>query len=174
MEAGLKGKSSKMRRSCAEFQVFRIYKFTVYVNPNPHCLKAITKLTASGWKEILQPGHPLHSGVNDPAETVSAGSLALLKFEYCRFSRRIRGYMRNGLRPWIRALCGVDWWKKNKGRKSCATFPLKLDARGSRFFDFFGFSISCSLQLMGKTILRLKYKRCFSLFPCLPMRKWVF
>jgi hypothetical protein len=43
--------------------------------------------------------------------------------------------------------------------------------RGSRFWDFFGFSISYSLQLMGKTILRLKYKRCFSLFSCLPMPK---
>jgi hypothetical protein len=47
-------------------------------------------------------------------------------------------------------------------------------SRGSRFWNFFGFSISYSLQLMGKTILRLKYKRCFSLFSCLPMRKWVF
>jgi hypothetical protein len=28
--------------------------------------------------------------------------------------------------------------------------------RGSRFLDFFGFSISYSLQLMGKIILRLK------------------
>jgi hypothetical protein len=31
-----------------------------------------------------------------------------------------------------------------------------IGIRGSRFLDFFGFSISYSLQLMGKTILRLK------------------
>jgi hypothetical protein len=39
-------------------------------------------------------------------------SLTLLKFEYCIFSRRIRGHLRKGFRPWIRALGGVDWWKK--------------------------------------------------------------
>jgi hypothetical protein len=31
-----------------------------------------------------------------------------------------------------------------------------LYSRGSRFLDFFGFSISYSLQLMGKIILRIK------------------
>jgi hypothetical protein len=29
-----------------------------------------------------------------------------------RLSRRIRSHMRNGCIPWIRALGGVDWWKK--------------------------------------------------------------
>jgi hypothetical protein len=43
----------------------------------------------------------------------------------------------------------------------------------SREVDFW-FTISYSLQLMVKIILRLKLKRCFSLFSCLPMRKWVF
>jgi hypothetical protein len=32
-----------------------------------------------------------------------------MKFEYCR---RILGHMQNGLSPWLRALGGVDWWKK--------------------------------------------------------------
>jgi hypothetical protein len=43
---------------------------------------------------------------------VSVDSMTLLKFEYCRFSRWIRGHMQNGYRPWIRALGGVDSWKK--------------------------------------------------------------
>jgi hypothetical protein len=40
-------------------------------------------------------------GVIDLAEMVSAGSLTPLKrkFDYNRFSRRIRGHMRNGYRP---------------------------------------------------------------------------
>jgi hypothetical protein len=40
------------------------------------------------------------------------GSLTPLKFDYNQFSRRIRGHMRNGFRPRIRALGRVDWWKK--------------------------------------------------------------
>jgi hypothetical protein len=55
------------------------------------------------------------SGAIDPAETISAGSLIPLKFEYCRFCRRILGHMQNGR---------VDWWKKTEGRKSRATVPL--------------------------------------------------
>jgi hypothetical protein len=31
-----------------------------------------------------------------------------------KFSRRIRHQMRNGFRPWIRDLGGVDWWKKSR------------------------------------------------------------
>jgi hypothetical protein len=43
--------------------------FLIYIhfNPNPHWFKAITKLTASGWKEPLLP-HPLHSTVGGAGE----------------------------------------------------------------------------------------------------------
>jgi hypothetical protein len=59
-----------------------------------------------------------------------------------------------------------------KGLNIFAIFLLSgMPSRGSQFLDFFGCSISYSLQLMGKTILRLKSKRRFSLFSCLPMRK---
>jgi hypothetical protein len=34
------------------------------------------------------------------------------KFEYNRFSRRIRSHMRNGFREWIRALGGIVRWNK--------------------------------------------------------------
>jgi hypothetical protein len=34
-----------------------------------------------------------------------------------RFARRILSHMRNGFSPWIRALGGDDWWKKNRGSK---------------------------------------------------------
>jgi hypothetical protein len=43
---------------------------------------------------------------------ISAVSMTPLKFEYNRFSRRIRSHMRNGFRAWIRALGGIVWWKK--------------------------------------------------------------
>jgi hypothetical protein len=39
------------------------------------------------------------SGTNYPAETVSEGPLTTLIFQYYRFSRRIRGQMRDGLGP---------------------------------------------------------------------------
>jgi hypothetical protein len=39
-------------------------------------------------------------------------------------SRRIRSHMRNGFSLWVRALGGVDWWKKTRGRKSRDTVPL--------------------------------------------------
>jgi hypothetical protein len=35
---------------------------------------------------------------SDPPETISAWLVTPLKFEYCRFSWRIRVHMRNGLR----------------------------------------------------------------------------
>jgi hypothetical protein len=60
------------------------------------------------------------SVVNDPAETVSARSLTTLKFEYCRFSRRIRGHMRNVLTPWIGL---ID--EKNRGSKISCNCPFK-------------------------------------------------
>jgi hypothetical protein len=52
------------------------------------------------------------SGVNDTAEIVSAVSMTSLKFEYNRFSRRIRSHMLDGFRAWIRVLGGIVWWKK--------------------------------------------------------------
>jgi hypothetical protein len=52
-------------------------------------------------------------------------------------------------------------WSLASGEQGYS-YLVGLYTRGSRFLDFFGFSISYSLQLMGKTILRLKYKRCFS------------
>jgi hypothetical protein len=62
-------------------------------------------------------------GVNDTAEichfaitVILAVSMTPLKFEYNRFSRRIRSHMRNGFRPWTRALGGIVWWK-NRGSK---------------------------------------------------------
>jgi hypothetical protein len=38
-----------------------------FLNPNPHGLKAVTKLTASGWKQPLLT-HPLHSTVGGRGE----------------------------------------------------------------------------------------------------------
>jgi hypothetical protein len=43
-----------------------------------------------------------------------SSSMTPLKFDYNRFSRRIRSHMRNGFRPWIRALGGNVWWKKTR------------------------------------------------------------
>jgi hypothetical protein len=46
--------------------VYLLYKYIdiekLILNPNPHCFIAITKATASGWKEPLLP-QPLHSPV---------------------------------------------------------------------------------------------------------------
>jgi hypothetical protein len=36
-----------------------------------------------------------------------------------RLSQWIRSHMRNGFNPWIRALVGVDWWKKRGSKISC-------------------------------------------------------
>jgi hypothetical protein len=48
-------------------------------------------------------------GVIDPAET------------------DVDDFQSDYLGQWIRALGGVDWWKKTEGRKSRATAPLKND-----------------------------------------------
>jgi hypothetical protein len=40
---------------------------------NPHGLKAISKLTASGWKEPLPP-HPLHSTMGGRGEGVASSA----------------------------------------------------------------------------------------------------
>jgi hypothetical protein len=66
------------------------------------------------------------SGVNDPSETVSAGSLAPLKFEYCRFlnfSANTRPYVK---RRYDVNHCPMWGWlmKKTEGRKSHATVTL--------------------------------------------------
>jgi hypothetical protein len=64
---------------------------------------------------------------------ISAWSMTTpLKFEYCRFFRWIRGHMRNGPRPWIRALryVGLIDEKKTQGRKSLDTFFPLGDRRG--------------------------------------------
>jgi hypothetical protein len=51
-------------------------------------------------------------GPKTKSEIVSARSLTPLndplKFEYCRFFRRILGHMQNGFSPGIRAVGGVD------------------------------------------------------------------
>jgi hypothetical protein len=54
---------------------------------------------------------------------ISAVSMTPLKFEYNRFSRRIRSHMRNGFRPWIRAL-GDYLMKKNRGSKISCNCPF--------------------------------------------------
>jgi hypothetical protein len=43
------------------------------------------KLWAQNDDFKFQRGHINFNGVNDPAKTVSVGSLTPLKFEYCRF-----------------------------------------------------------------------------------------
>jgi hypothetical protein len=71
------------------------------------------------------------SGVNDTTKIVSAVSMTPLKFEYNRFSRRIRNHMRNGFRPWIRNIYGVDWWKNRESKISwhCPFNSCKSDER---------------------------------------------
>jgi hypothetical protein len=46
------------------------------------------------------------------------------RLEYNRFSRRIRSHLRNGFRPWIRALGGIVWWE-NRGSKISWHCPFK-------------------------------------------------
>jgi hypothetical protein len=53
------------------------------------------KVLAKAWKKEYRNRF---SGVNDTTEIVSAVSMTPLKFEYNRFSRRIRSHMRNGFR----------------------------------------------------------------------------
>jgi hypothetical protein len=55
-------------------------------------------------------------------------------FEYYRFSWRIWRQMRNGFRPWIRTLGGVDSWKKPRVEIpcycpfKCKSLPCKITA----------------------------------------------
>jgi hypothetical protein len=61
------------------------------------------------------------SGFHGLIETAEANNFKRLS----RISRRFRSHMRNGYSPWIRALGGVDWWKKNRGSKISWHCPFK-------------------------------------------------
>jgi hypothetical protein len=86
-------------------------------------------------------------GVIDTAETISVVSLTPLKrFQRCHwhqgnsfsgvidttetrimsiFSANTKPYTKwNGFSLWVRALGGIDWWKKTRGQKSRDTVPL--------------------------------------------------
>jgi peptidoglycan/xylan/chitin deacetylase (PgdA/CDA1 family) len=79
-----------------------------------------------------------------------------------RLSRRIRSHMRNGFSLWVRALGGVDWWKKTRGRKSRDTVPLRTQFIFDIYLLITIFSWKrepkISLQTFSKVLYRSAWK----------------
>jgi hypothetical protein len=122
-----------------------------FFNPNPHSLKTITKLTASGWKEPLLP-HPLNSTV--------AGKICLIKTQVIlKLSSKAHWNLRFYVKPLkqislLRYLARHFLFLKNNLSTASSTF-YRSKKKGS--FNSIAVRIRVKLDIRQRSALACHY-----------------
>jgi hypothetical protein len=112
--------NNKDRNVPEEQSYFNFWSF--YLNIDWGRAGVWSKFLAGAAYNYIASKHCGFRGLIEPAEADNFKRLS-----------RISVRFRNHIRPWIRALGGIVWWKKTEGRKSCDTVPLTVSLWLSTF-----------------------------------------